>query len=258
MQSLPWSAERLWASSVVSYLIYSLPAGVFQWQGLALLALITGVAVAWMRYLPRGAAADIAFLSLFAAIYIGKVAQNIYVEPWPKLETSALAQVMCFRLAVTGMLHYRSHSDLGFGFIPTAADWRIGLRYFLFFLPVAAALVYLLQFRDFRLARDFWWKAPATFIAFLWVVGLAEECLFRGLLLNHLRALMNPVAALALSSLLFGITHLWFRPFPNWKFVILASVAGLFYGRAYLEARAVRASMVAHALTVTAWRTFLA
>ena len=108
------------------------------------------------------------------------------------------------------------------------------------------------------MAPNFWWRAPLTFIGILWVVGLAEECLFRGLLLHRLRATMRPLHALALSSLAFGLAHLWFPPFPNWKFVILASVAGLFYGRAYLEARAVRASMVAHALTVTAWRTFLA
>ena len=69
---------------------------------------------------------------------------------------------------------------------------------------------------------------------------------------------MPPLAALAISRVAFGITHLWFSPFPNWKFAILASVCGVFYGSAYLKARAVRASMVTHAPTVAAWRTFLA
>ncbi len=258
MQSLPWTAPLLWASASASYLIYSIPTGVFAWKGLLLLAAVTGLAVAWMRYAPPGLALDALFLLFFAAIYIGRVLQGVYLEPFPKLQTDALAQLMCFRLAVTCLLRYRTHENFGFGFIPTAADWRIGIRYFLYFAPVAAGLVYLLQFRDFHLASGFWWKAPMTFLAFLWVVGLAEECLFRGLLLNHLRSLMSPLRALVLSSLAFGIVHLWFRPYPNWKFVILASVAGLFYGSAYVEARAVRASMVAHALTVTAWRTFLA
>jgi membrane protease YdiL (CAAX protease family) len=258
MQALPWTAPLLWASGSVSYLIYSVPTGVFGWQSLLLLAVITGIAVAWMRYSPPGLLSDAAFLAFFGAVYIGRVTHGIYAEPFPKLQTPALAQLMCFRLAITCLLRYRSHQDLGFGFFPTAADWRIGVRYFLYWAPVAAALIYALQFRPFRLAPDYWWRAPLTFISILWVVGLAEECLFRGMLLHHLRGLMRPLHALALSSLAFGLTHLWFSPFPNWKFAILASVAGLFYGQAYIEARAVRASMVAHALTVTAWRTFLA
>ncbi|MDP9115318.1 MAG: hypothetical protein M3O20_16765 [Acidobacteriota bacterium] len=36
----------------------------------------------------------------------------------------------------------------------------------------------------------------------------------------------------------------------------MAAVAGVFYGLAYRQARSIRASMVTHALTVTAWRLF--
>ncbi len=258
MKALPWTAPLLWASASASYLIYSIPTGVFQWHSFAVLAVVTGLAVAWMRYTPPGLASDIAFFAVFAAVYLSRVLHAGYVEPFPKVQTQALAQLMCFRVAVTCLLQYRSHEDLDFGFLPTAAHWRIGLRYFLYFMPVAATLVWLLAFHDFRLARDFWWRAPVTFIGFLWGLGLFEECMFRGLILHRLRALMPSMAALAVSSLAFGITHLWFKPYPNWKFAILASVAGLFYGRAYLEGRSVRASTVAHALTVTAWRTFLA
>lgn len=258
MQILPWTAPLLWASASASYLIYSIPTGMFHWQGLLLLAALTGLAVAWMRHVPAGLASDLASLVLFPAVYVGKVLHGIYVEPWPKVQTEALATLVCFRLAVTCLLLYRSHDELNFGFIPTVTDFRIGLRNFLYLLPVVALLNWLLAARAFRLAPDFWWRAPLIFIAFLWVVGLAEECLFRGLLLHRLRAIMNPAAALVASSLAFGMAHLWFPPFPNWKFVILASVAGLFYGRAYLDARSVRAAMVAHALTVAAMRTFLA
>jgi len=253
-----WTPARLWISSLASYLIYSIPTGQFSLPNLALLAAITGIAILWMRYVPAGLAPDLLFLGLFAALYIAKVPQAIFAEPGPKVQTPALAQLLCFRLLVGLLLRYRTHADLGFGFIPTRADWRIGLRYFLYFAPIAAAGVYLLELRAFRLATGIWWRAPLTFIGILWVVALGEEFLFRGLLLHRLRALMPPTPALAVASLAFGAVHLWFPPFPNWKFVILASAAGVFYGLAYLEARTVRAAMVAHALTVTAWRTFLA
>lgn len=258
MQTLPWNAPLLWASASAAYLVYSVATGVFQWKGLLLLAVVTGAAVAWMRYVPAGLLADGAFLALVAAFYLSRTLDGIYAEPFAKTQTPALAKLMCFRLTVTCLLRYRSHKELGFGFIPTASDWRTGLRYFLYFIPIAFFLAWLLDFRMFRLAPDFWWRAPVTFLSILWFVAVAEECLFRGLLLHRLRSVMQPLAALAISSFAFGIVHLWFPPFPNWKFVILASLAGVFYGFAYIEARAVRASMVAHALTVTAMRTFLA
>ena len=58
------------------------------------------------------------------------------------------------------------------------------------------------------------------------------------------------------SSVIFGLVHLPYRAFPNWKFAILATVAGWFYGRAYLKTGSIRAAMVAHALTNVTWRVF--
>jgi membrane protease YdiL (CAAX protease family) len=36
----------------------------------------------------------------------------------------------------------------------------------------------------------------------------------------------------------------------------LATLAGIFYGLAFRQARSIRVSMVTHALTVTTWRMF--
>ncbi|HVX67819.1 MAG TPA: CPBP family intramembrane glutamic endopeptidase, partial [Bryobacteraceae bacterium] len=97
-----------------------------------------------------------------------------------------------------------------------------------------------------------WWATAAiaagTFLGMLWVVALREEFFFRGLL--------QPWLGLIATSLLFGSVHLPFRDFPNWRFAVLAAVAGVFYGLAYRSARSVRAAMVTHALVNTAWRVF--
>ena len=45
--------------------------------------------------------------------------------------------------------------------------------------------------------------------------------------------------------------HLPFGRFPNWRFALLAGIAGLFYGRAYAKSGGIRAAMVAHALMNT-------
>jgi len=55
---------------------------------------------------------------------------------------------------------------------------------------------------------------------------------------------------------LFGLAHLPFRGFPNWRAVSIAGVLGLFCGLALIKARSVKASMVTHALVVTTWRMF--
>jgi membrane protease YdiL (CAAX protease family) len=58
---------------------------------------------------------------------------------------------------------------------------------------------------------------------------------------------------MVVSSLCFGAVHLPYRNFPNWRFALLATVAGVFYGLAFEKARSLRAAMIAHALVVTVW-----
>ena len=54
----------------------------------------------------------------------------------------------------------------------------------------------------------------------------------------------------------FGLVHLRFgNRFPNWNMVGLATLAGVFFGWAYLRAGSIRAAMVTHALVVATWRS---
>jgi membrane protease YdiL (CAAX protease family) len=63
------------------------------------------------------------------------------------------------------------------------------------------------------------------------VVGLSEEFFFRGMLQQLLtKRLKSTIAGLLLTSILFGLVHLPFRGFPNWRFALLAALAGIFYG----------------------------
>ena len=96
MNTLAMSAPVLWASALVSYVIYSIPTGVFNWQALLLLAASTGAAVAWMRYAPATLAADAAFLALFAALYISKILPDrVYLEPFAKAPVNSPLRFRC-------------------------------------------------------------------------------------------------------------------------------------------------------------------
>src|SRR5436309_2124548 len=122
--------------------------------------------------------------------------------------------------------------------------------------PYCAASLALGSF-DWRALGGIAALAAATFFGILWVVALGEEFFFRGLLQQWVTGwLSSEWAGLLVTSVLFGAVHLWFRQFPNWRFAALAAVAGVFYGLSFRQAHSIRASMVTHALAVTAWRTF--
>jgi uncharacterized protein len=88
-------------------------------------------------------------------------------------------------------------------------------------------------------------------------VAVTEELFFRGLLQNLIEgSLHSRYAGQALASVLFGLSHIQHAPFPNWRYVVLAAVAGWFYGSAYRRRRSLMASATTHALVDTLWRTF--
>jgi membrane protease YdiL (CAAX protease family) len=98
----------------------------------------------------------------------------------------------------------------------------------------------------------------ANYLEIFLFIALLEELFFRGFLQSLLtRTLGSWVAAQALVSVLFGFFHILHAPFPNWRYVALASVAGWFYGSAYRLSGSLMASSLLHAAVDTVWRTWL-
>jgi len=251
----------LWmtASALVPYALYALPTGQFRWDALVQLALLAAVLSFWYACLPARLVVDLVFVFLVAGVILSKVFSRIYLSPAPQLRLEFLGQLMWLRTGALAMLSIRHMQGTGFGFLPAKRDWMIGLRYFLCFVPIGIALGWALGWATFHPRPDPWWitllVGLATFAGMLWVVALSEEFFFRGLLQQWLSDWLNSDrTGLLIASLVFGLVHLPFRSFPNWRFAIVAAVAGLFYGLAYQKARSIRAAMVAHALVNTTWR----
>ena len=137
-----------------------------------------------------------------------------------------------------------------------APPWNVSVM-----LPVVAALAWAIGWGNFHAPETSWIRTPVIVVLYffggLWVLALGEEFFFRGLLQQWMIGwLRNQWAGLLVTSLLFGSVHLWYRSFPNWRFALLAAVAGVFYGLAFRQASSIRASMVTHALTITTVRVF--
>jgi len=88
-------------------------------------------------------------------------------------------------------------------------------------------------------------------------IAVPEEFLFRGILQNFLERSLpgerREINGLLIASLVFGASHLHHAPVPNWRYAVLASLAGVFYGNAYRARRRLSASALTHSLVDTAW-----
>jgi len=251
-------AILLTGAAVVPYLSATVPLGSFHVLSLLAVFAIAAVIAFWYVLLKPRLAVDLFFLAIVAALFLSRLFPVLYPAPTHALPLDILGRLMLVNTGVISVLCIRG-LEAGFGFVPTAREWRIGILYTLCFVPVAALLGYLLHAARWHPVIAWSWKLPllimGRFLAVLWVVALAEEFFVRGFLQQTLsKAMKSVTAGVVVTSLIFGALHLPFGGFPNWRFATLAAVAGLFYGTAFAQTRTIRVPMVMHALVVTVWQ----
>jgi len=99
----------------------------------------------------------------------------------------------------------------------------------------------------------------AQFLLILAITALPEEILFRALIQNCLmQKLGAKTGTLLLAALIFGCAHLnnGPQPLPNWRYMMLATVAGFAYGKVFEKSSSIFASAMLHALVDTAKHSF--
>lgn len=246
----------LLTTAITPYCVLSVLLGNFEWRSVGTLLLLTFLAMAWQRFLPRNPWLELLFMALAGYVFASSIFSSIYVNPAQKPALNILGRMMWIRILMTVVL-LRDKKTIDFGFLPKRSHWIEGIRYYVYCAPLLLGLSYMLEV----IHGPAPWTAKTlltalgTFLGFLWVAGLAEEFLFRALLQPVLiDILRSRWLGLLTTSVIFGAAHLGFRYFPNWRFSFLAAVAGIFYGLAYDRTNSIRASMVTHALLVTTWR----
>jgi CAAX protease family protein len=85
------------------------------------------------------------------------------------------------------------------------------------------------------------------------LIAIPEELFFRAILQNLLETRFGPTRALVIAAFLFGLSHFNHGSRFNWKYVLLASLAGIFYGRAWRVNRHIFASVVTHTAVDVVW-----
>lgn len=247
------------AAMLAPYLVCCAAIG-FHALAFARLAAVALSVALWYRVLPARPAVDLAFLAVIASVVAGGYFDAVY-PVYLGQRLNILGHITLIIAAVLTLTLDRRVAETGLSFVPSLAQWRIGILNFLLFLPVGAAAGLMLRaFTPHALPA--WWKIGGAFFGFLWVIGLSEEFFFRGVLQQWIEDWTHSrSAALVLASMLFGSVHLFSRlggfAVPNWRWAILATLLGYFCGRARNQANSIAASIVTHALAVTAWRSFL-
>lgn len=97
-------------------------------------------------------------------------------------------------------------------------------------------------------------RIGSQYLIILAITALPEEILFRGLIQNCIAQRFGAnITTLLVSAFIFGCAHLdnGPGPLPNWRYMILATIAGIAYGKVFEKSSSIFASAGLHALVDT-------
>ncbi len=243
----------------VPYVIVAISYGQFRWGWFALYLLLP-VVVSWLLYRAhvadpeeRGDWRDFLVLAV-----LGLAVDLRWFEPaWPA-RLAVFNKMLLLDAGIYGFLAIRRLQGVGFDLRLRLSDLRIGGRELLLYAPGAIALGLVLGFLHFHAYVP---KLSHVVLAWLFTfffIAVPEELFFRGWMQNLLERRFGRGWALGTTAVLFGLSHFNKRAVHfNWRYVLLAALAGVFYGRAWRQERRVGASAVTHASVDTLWSIWL-
>jgi uncharacterized protein len=243
---------------VVPYLMVSLSAHIFRWQWCALYAGLP-VAIAWL--LLHASAADPQqrgdWRDYFTLLVVGLAVDLRWFEAaWPS-GLRALNELFLVDAGLYGFLAIRQLTGAGFNFCLRWSDWKTGLRELALFAPLVIVLGIALGFIHPHRNLPGIGSALLRWIAIFFFTAVPEELFFRAWVQNLMERRVGRRAALVVASVVFGLSHfnkrLGAHTHFNWEYVLLATIAGIFYGRAWRENRRVPASTITHASVDWMW-----
>jgi len=223
----------LGASTFLAYLIYAIGTNTFAFSRGGAVAAIIFVPLALAASAERkpvGAWQD--FLTVAGIWVTVKFSPSHWIWPYPGGRLAYVFTVLlCVNVALGAFVLVRKLPGIGYN-IGWGSRWGFFvLASFLVFGAIAIPLGIRMHFIDFAPQWHAWSSLPFVSLAILFFTAWPEEFLFRGLLQNMLsRSSKSELAGWWTASVLFGFSHITNLGFPNWRYVILASIAGLFYG----------------------------
>ncbi len=178
---------------------------------------------------------------------------------WPAGDGAyILNTVLAIDLAALVFIGARGIRDVKLRFHLSGADALFALGMLLAFMAVAIPFGLATDFVQFNPRLGDAAKLIGTPLGIFFFIAVPEELLFRGLVQNILeKRLRRPNLALGLTAVFFGLTHFNNTPSPDWRYLLLASIAGVVYGLTYRKTKSLLAPALVHAAVDTIWVLFL-
>jgi membrane protease YdiL (CAAX protease family) len=170
----------------------------------------------------------------------------------------AFAQLLAINAGVVAFAIWNRTPNIGYRFEWSRAIAWTAVLNFLIFSAIAIPLGFEIRFIHYTFHLSKLLPVPATFIGIFLFTAVPEEFLFRGLIQNWFeRTTARPMVSLMLASLIFGASHLNNGPpLPNYRYFLMATIAGIFYGRAWKKTGSLTSSALVHAMVDTLWSVF--
>jgi uncharacterized protein len=249
----------LGAAALVAYFTYAVGTATASWQRTAAVlgfVLIPPALAATAERQSPGAWQDFLILG---GIWVGvKFSPSHWLWPYPGGHLAyVLTVLLCLNVALAVFVLIRKVKGIGYS-IGWGNRWGFYvLASYIVFVAIAIPLGTGMHFIQFAPRWLSWETFPITLITIFFFTAWPEEFLFRGLLQNLLsRATRSDFRGWWMASILFGFSHITNMGFPNWRYVLLASIAGIFYGWTWRKSGSIFASAIVHALVDATWHFF--
>lgn len=259
-ERLPLAAKLVCPAMLsIPYLLVAHSFGIFRWEWCALYAALP---VAASILLLQAAQADPAqrgnWRDFLVLALLGLAVDLRWFErAWPA-RLAVFNKFLLLDAAIYGFLAIRRLDGVGFDLRLRLRDVGFGLREFLFYAPIAIPIGLALGFLHLHAILPSMLHVASTFLFTFFLIAVPEELFFRGWLQNLLERRCGRYPALFATAMLFGLSHWNKRAIHfNWRYVFLAALAGIFYGRAWRRERRVGASALTHASVDTIWAIWL-
>ena len=245
--------------AILVYVLFGVGTATFAWQSFgticAFVTVPTLLAVTWERDSSPQWFDWLAVACIWLPFDLGLL-KTVWL--WPQ---GSGAYILNTAVAVTVAIYLfssvRRIPDIGFRLHWKREDFKTAAILFALFCVVAIPFGLATDFISFNVKPDVL-KALLAPIGIFLFIAYPEELLFRGLLQNFLnKKIGNEKIALLIAAVFFGATHLNNGTHPDWRYFVLATVAGLFYGLAYMKTKNLFVPAVIHALVDSVWIQFL-
>jgi uncharacterized protein len=235
----------------LSYFVFAAGTPLFSWRPALIVIAFPVLLAAFLEFpnLPKKLTwRDAVALIIIAATYYLKWLQSA----WPP-ELGVVPKLFLADVALYCFLVIRDLEGSGYSLVPSGSAFITGIREWVFFFPIALVLGELTRFIHFHAGIPSLGHVVAAVLLTFLLIAIPEELFFRAIIQNLFETRLGKTAAVFVGALLFGLSHFNHGSAFNWRYVLLATIAGIFYGRAWRANRQIFASIVTHTAVDVVW-----